>query len=223
MSSKENRKQVTKLPGFAESFAGNFTDSPAGKAKLRSKCEHSPNSKGANSSKAASPVHTGSASRSSESRSKFYEEDTRAFPGNTLSQGYHSPSKSAATTINLSPSTSPQPPGRRNYWETVLGPKVETAKPGKKGSQKRESIEKPHKCRLCSMSFKKRCNLVSHVSNVHEKIRPFQCSVCTRTFARKSNCVKHVRFSYASRDYAIFVILSRLSLTVFFSFALALA
>lgn len=53
-------------------------------------------------------------------------------------------------------------------------------------------LEKPFACPSCSLRFRKRCNLMTHISNVHEKIRPFYCSLCLRRFARKSNCAKHV-------------------------------
>lgn len=55
-----------------------------------------------------------------------------------------------------------------------------------------ETEIRPFACPTCALRFRKRCNLVTHVSNVHHKIRPFYCSLCMRRFARKSNCAKHV-------------------------------
>lgn len=52
--------------------------------------------------------------------------------------------------------------------------------------------QKPFRCPTCSMRFRKRCNLLTHISNVHEKLKPFFCPICLRHFARKSNCGKHV-------------------------------
>lgn len=58
--------------------------------------------------------------------------------------------------------------------------------------------EKPFACHSCPLRFRKRCNLMTHISNVHEKIRPFYCSLCLRRFARKSNCAKHVSQSFSN-------------------------
>lgn len=55
-------------------------------------------------------------------------------------------------------------------------------------------VDKPFACSSCPLRFRKRCNLMTHMSNVHEKIRPFYCSLCLRRFARKSNCAKHVSY-----------------------------
>lgn len=83
-----------------------------------------------------------------------------------------------------------------NYWATVLDP-------SSAGSPLSDNLNlirppqphfKPFPCPRCALRFRKRCNLVSHISNVHDKVRPFYCSICLRRFARKSNCSKHVSF-----------------------------
>jgi len=79
-----------------------------------------------------------------------------------------------------------------NFWETVLGSSEEKEKPKPGTFPKGSWLARRFACSSCPARFKRRCNLETHVQNVHEKIRPFSCSVCYRRFARKSNCVKHV-------------------------------
>lgn len=107
----------------------------------------------------------------------------------------------------------PSPPSqsRRDYWNIVMGPRQPKQYQHHKTSNKSKSIirksskalkssiatpvdsEKRFACPSCPLRFRKRCNLMTHISNVHEKIRPFYCSLCLRRFARKSNCAKHMR------------------------------
>lgn len=140
-----------------------------------------------------SPVRksTQTKSQTSASEEKWVEEDIQAFPGNTLGDPLHSPA-SAETELQRSPISSTHSPKPRDYWETVLGPSADMAMYGNTNPSSSSKGEKPYRCSICPSSFKKRCNLLTHISNVHDKIRPFLCSVCYRRFARKSNCVKHV-------------------------------
>lgn len=152
-----------------------------------------------------------SSSRSSECDG---DNEMQSFSGNSLGQVQNSPSKSAETVLQFSPLVQTRKEAEsHSYWDTVLGPSFKKGVPlwipmtgSMKGPATADvSDEKPHTCSICPMSFKKRCNLVSHVSNVHEKIRPFQCNVCARTFARKSNCVKHVSCSASHSVLSLFM------------------
>lgn len=129
------------------------------------------------------------------SMEKWIEEDIHAFPGNTLGDPLHSPSGSAETELQRSPVSSTNSPKPRDYWGTVLGPSFEMDMLGNTDLSSPSKPEKPYHCSICPSTFKKRCNLLTHISNVHDKIRPFLCPVCFRRFARKSNCVKHVSFA----------------------------
>lgn len=129
----------------------------------------------------------------------------------------HASSTSDATEVEV-PTYSPirlqrpSPPAqsRRDYWNIVMGPRQPKQYQHHRTSNKSKSIirksNKAHKstistpvdsekrfaCPSCPLHFRKRCNLMTHISNVHDKIRPFYCSLCLRRFARKSNCAKHV-------------------------------
>lgn len=128
------------------------------------------------------------------SRNRWTEENIHAFPGNTIEGSSHTPvppRPSEPQSSSASPSQASRP---RDYWETVLGPSNETELLGSTNPTPSGRCDKPYPCSVCPLRFKKRCNLLTHISNVHEKVRPFLCSVCFRKFARKSNCVKHVSF-----------------------------
>ena len=105
-----------------------------------------------------------------------------------IGNGFESGSSQSSTR-----SSSPSP--SHDFWGTVLGPTQATRNIIQQQERKfsNEDMEdKPFACSRCSFRFRKRCNLVSHINNVHERLRPFCCSVCLRRFARKSNCGKHV-------------------------------
>lgn len=106
-------------------------------------------------------------------------------------------------------------PKRQCHWEIVMSPSPPSPMYGKipspngpnecaenicevDGKASGDSCEeRPYGCSECDARFRKRCNLRTHISNVHDKIKPYYCPVCFRRFARKSNCGKHV--SYASK------------------------
>eukprot|EP00178_Gracilaria_changii_P009213 TRINITY_DN2708_c0_g1_i2.p1 TRINITY_DN2708_c0_g1~~TRINITY_DN2708_c0_g1_i2.p1 ORF type:complete len:177 (+),score=13.47 TRINITY_DN2708_c0_g1_i2:1248-1778(+) len=113
-----------------------------------------------------------------------------------------SPSCSSAASVRADsiepiaePKTTDSYASRQDFWTIVLGPSHALEKPKPK-MQLSEKLTKPHACTGCSMRFKKRCNLQSHVRSVHQKLRPFSCSVCLRKFGRKSNCAKHVSIAF---------------------------
>lgn len=135
----------------------------------------------------------GSASRATQED----DDSLSACPGNTMGgASSRTPPHSSRKSHSRLPSSSSKSPESRKYWETVLDPRGEGPASGSTSASKSPSgkSEKPYQCSVCPLNFKKRCNLVTHVSNVHENIRPFLCPICRRTFARKSNCVKHVSF-----------------------------
>lgn len=122
----------------------------------------------------------------------------------------HSVDNTIPASVHTTPVASSSS-SRRNYWDIVLEPKVKTTSTKMQPlDQKSEKIQedipspsKPFVCPTCSLRFRKRCNLITHISNVHKKIRPFYCSMCLRRFARKSNCAKHVSFIFLFR-FALF-------------------
>lgn len=48
-------------------------------------------------------------------------------------------------------------------------------------------------CPVCASHFKRRYDLVQHISAVHEKRRPFPCTACDQAFAHKGTLSKHFR------------------------------
>lgn len=48
-------------------------------------------------------------------------------------------------------------------------------------------------CPFCESHFKRRYDLVQHISAVHEKRRPYACDSCDQAFAHKGTLSKHVR------------------------------
>lgn len=129
-----------------------------------------------------------------------YRED-RADSFSVSSRSTALPSCESPVSVNLDCGESQvfEPPRAQphDFWDTVLGPpRIDSIVQNKSITALRiDALKpKPFQCHRCSLSFRKRCNLVSHVNNVHEKLRPFYCSICLRKFARKSNCSKHVSF-----------------------------
>lgn len=189
MPIEENIQKEYKLPGVFQQFAAASMKQERiqGQGTHR-KCPQSANE--------LSPDHKSTQTRSQApaSEKKWMEEDLQAFPGNTLAGPLHSPSGSAQTEVQRSPGSSTNSPKPRDYWDTVLGP-FDMDLLGNTNPSSTSKPEKPYHCSICPSTFKKRCNLLTHISNVHEKIRPFLCPICFRRFARKSNCVKHVSFA----------------------------
>lgn len=127
--------------------------------------------------------------------------------------------------IDSSPSTSPSPTSTtHDFWETVLNLPNPPTDDYLTTFAEQQKPEKPFPCSSCDARFKKRCNLISHVKNVHEKLRPFGCSVCFRRFARKSNCVKHVSQSISiSLSFTLLNPIKKRVLTNDLSFSLFLS
>lgn len=48
-------------------------------------------------------------------------------------------------------------------------------------------------CPHCQAHFKRKYDLLQHISAVHEKNRPFRCDVCDAAFAHKGTLSKHIR------------------------------
>lgn len=145
---------------------------------------------------------SGTNSASPPQSKQWAEENSHGFAGNTVGESSHSPVVEKSDGPQRS-SQSPASSSRtRDFWETVLGPSPSdtdllgnTNPSPHDTNDTKDKTDKPYACSTCPKRFKKRCNLLTHVSNVHDKIRPFQCSICYRKFARKSNCVKHVSFA----------------------------
>ncbi|KAF7267150.1 hypothetical protein GWI33_019591 [Rhynchophorus ferrugineus] len=54
-----------------------------------------------------------------------------------------------------------------------------------------DSIDKPHKCNLCSKSFPTPGDLRSHMY-VHSGSWPFKCHICSRGFSKHTNLKNHL-------------------------------
>lgn len=54
--------------------------------------------------------------------------------------------------------------------------------------------KRPYGCHVCSTTFKRKYDLVQHVSAVHDKKRPYGCSKCQSRFAHKGTLTKHVSY-----------------------------
>lgn len=51
---------------------------------------------------------------------------------------------------------------------------------------------RPHPCRYCGRSFKRKDHRVEH-ERIHTGERPYQCRVCARAFVQKQQVVGHIR------------------------------
>ena len=53
-------------------------------------------------------------------------------------------------------------------------------------------VQDVHKCMKCDKNFTSSRNLVTHVKEVHDKIRPYSCDICEKDFAvSPSNSTEH--------------------------------
>lgn len=58
-------------------------------------------------------------------------------------------------------------------------------------------------CPHCRAYFKRKYDLLQHISAVHEKNRPFRCDICDTSFAHKGTLSKHIRTVHRrERPYA---------------------
>ena len=51
--------------------------------------------------------------------------------------------------------------------------------------------DRPHACRKCSATFRRRDNLMAHIRAQHKGERPFKCEVCGFRFIKKDHAMKH--------------------------------
>ena len=51
--------------------------------------------------------------------------------------------------------------------------------------------DRPHVCRKCSATFRRRDNLMAHIRAQHKGERPFKCEVCGFRFIKKDHAMKH--------------------------------
>lgn len=49
-----------------------------------------------------------------------------------------------------------------------------------------------HPCNQCFKTFKNKCDLDRHVSNIHLKLKPYSCDRCSRSFGLRGNLKKHI-------------------------------
>lgn len=59
--------------------------------------------------------------------------------------------------------------------------------------QSASSRSKETPCHICGAMFKRKYDLLQHISAVHDKKRPFKCDTCDSSFAHKGTLSKHVR------------------------------
>ncbi|XP_077375749.1 uncharacterized protein LOC144032148 isoform X2 [Festucalex cinctus] len=65
--------------------------------------------------------------------------------------------------------------------------------------QKAES--KPFACSFCPLSFRRRCNLITH-TRTHTGEKPFACLICAKRFARKGPLIVHIRTHTGEKPFA---------------------
>lgn len=51
--------------------------------------------------------------------------------------------------------------------------------------------DRPHACRKCNATFRRRDNLMAHFRAQHKGERPFRCAVCDFRFIKKDHAMKH--------------------------------
>lgn len=56
-----------------------------------------------------------------------------------------------------------------------------------------DRVRKETVCHICRSSFKRKYDLLQHISAVHDKKRPYKCNNCDSSFAHKGTLSKHVR------------------------------
>lgn len=53
------------------------------------------------------------------------------------------------------------------------------------------ALDRPHACRKCSATFRRRDNLMAHFRAQHKGERPFRCEACGFRFIKKDHAMKH--------------------------------
>ncbi|XP_077420912.1 uncharacterized protein LOC144051035 [Vanacampus margaritifer] len=67
---------------------------------------------------------------------------------------------------------------------------------------KRQKAEgKPFACSFCTLTFRRRCNLITH-TRTHTGEKPFACLVCAKRFARKGPLNVHMRTHTGEKPFA---------------------
>ncbi|PXF49294.1 hypothetical protein BWQ96_00868 [Gracilariopsis chorda] len=94
------------------------------------------------------------------------------------SRSYHPTGNNHDALISHIRNFAPQPPAIRDSTELV-------AQPG--------DVSRPHACKMCLSTFRRRDNLMAHIRAQHKGERPFECSVCGYRFIKKDHAVKHLR------------------------------
>lgn len=62
---------------------------------------------------------------------------------------------------------------------------------GFQGIGQGSATDRPHVCRKCSATFRRRDNLMAHIRAQHKGERPFKCEVCGFRFIKKDHAMKH--------------------------------
>ncbi len=81
---------------------------------------------------------------------------------------------------------------RRRHWDTVLS-KSEAASSSHGVAGAATGMSKGFKCKICSVTLKRRYDLKRHVAAVHLNERPYKCDRCVDSFGHRGTLQKHIR------------------------------
>ncbi|PXF45050.1 hypothetical protein BWQ96_05191 [Gracilariopsis chorda] len=93
-------------------------------------------------------------------------------------RSYHPTNKSDDPLISHIRILASQPPAIRACTELVA---------------QASDLSRPHACKMCLSTFRRRDNLMAHIRAQHKGQRPFECSVCGYRFIKKDHALKHLR------------------------------
>lgn len=107
--------------------------------------------------------------------------DSDSRPSATSSQGNQSRRKNSTS----GPASTPSTHRRKRRRTSAPSAQARASRPPSQASR--------FQCEECNSLFKRKYDLLQHVSAVHRKERPFKCTVCQTTFAHKGTLSKHFR------------------------------
>ncbi|KAJ1942991.1 hypothetical protein FBU59_003038, partial [Linderina macrospora] len=107
------------------------------------------------------------------------------------------------TAGGLSPSTPTSPGSSQTTRGAKRGHQSDESdgdEPGRDGSAKGASTDKPYACDQCELTFSRQHNLKSHALT-HSTERPFQCPICQTPFRRQHDLKRHMKLHTGEKPH----------------------